>query len=137
MNYADADCNIPNDFTRNSLLIATRKNYLNVVELLLEKKVDINFKDSNGCNALHIACTEGFTDIVRVLLSYWGSQKRAKPDEVHDIDEKDYLSLTPLMKASINNHLEIVKMLVNFGANPRITTASGESSLTLATIQEN
>jgi len=54
---ANADCNLPNDFTRNSLQIATRKNQLNVVELLLQKNVDINFNDANGCNALHIACT--------------------------------------------------------------------------------
>ena len=55
--HANADCNIPNDFTRNSLLIATRKNQINVVELLLQKNVDINYSDANGCNALHIACT--------------------------------------------------------------------------------
>jgi ankyrin repeat protein len=41
------------------------------------------------------------------------------------------------MKASINNHIEIVKILLNFGANPRIKTSSGESSLTLACMQEN
>ena len=41
------------------------------------------------------------------------------------------------MKASINNHLEIVKELLMFGANPRITTSRGESSLTLACMQEN
>ena len=41
------------------------------------------------------------------------------------------------MKASINDHLEIVKLLLNFGANPRIRTANGESSLTLACMQEN
>ena len=41
------------------------------------------------------------------------------------------------MKASINNHIEIVKILLIFGANPRIKTSSGESSLTLACMQEN
>lgn len=41
------------------------------------------------------------------------------------------------MKASINNHLEIVKLLINFGANPRTVTQNGESSLTLACMQEN
>lgn len=41
------------------------------------------------------------------------------------------------MKASINNHVEIVKMLLNYGANPRIKTERGESSLTLAVMQEN
>ena len=41
------------------------------------------------------------------------------------------------MKASINNHLEIVKLLLQFGASPRVVTANGESSLTLACMQEN
>lgn len=54
---ADANCNLPNDFSRNSLLIATRKNQISVIELLLKKGVDINYSDANGCNALHIACT--------------------------------------------------------------------------------
>lgn len=41
------------------------------------------------------------------------------------------------MKASINNHGGIVQILLNFGANPRATTVRGESSLTLACMQEN
>lgn len=49
----------------------------------------------------------------------------------------DALSLTSLMKASINNHKEIVIMLLNFGASPRIKTERGESALTLACMQEN
>ena len=55
--YANANCDLANDFTRNSLLIATRKNQISVIELLLKKNVDISYSDANGCNALHIACT--------------------------------------------------------------------------------
>ena len=55
--HANANCDGFNDSTRNALLTATRKSQLNVVLLFLEKKVDINYKDANGCNALHIACT--------------------------------------------------------------------------------
>ena len=135
--YANADCNLPNDFTRNSLLIATRKNQLNVVELLLEKNVNINFNDANGCNALHIACTQGFTETVEILLNHWATKKRRDHEGIFDIDVMDNLSLTSLMKASINNHLEIVKLLLQFGANPRVVTNNGESSLTLACMQEN
>lgn len=40
---AQANCNLSNDFSRNSLLIAARRNQLNVVELLLQNSVDINF----------------------------------------------------------------------------------------------
>lgn len=55
--------------------------------------------------------------------------------ETWDIDAKDKLSLTCLMKASINNHIDIVNTLLRFGANPRIKTDRCESSLTLAVMQ--
>jgi len=76
------------------------------------------------------------------MLSHWSAIKRRKGYD-HDaqilfhIDEKDNLSLTSLMKASINNHIEIVRLLLKFGASPRVTTSRGESSLTLACMQEN
>jgi ankyrin repeat protein len=108
-----------------------------VVELLLKKGVDINFSDANGCNALHIASANGFTDTTKLLLEYWAHHKSEQKGDIFDIDVPDNLSLTSLMKASINNHLEIVKMLLNFGANPRIRTKNGESALTLACMQEN
>jgi len=107
------------------------------VELLLRKGADINFSDANGCNALHIACANGLTDTTKLLLDYWAHHKSQNKGEIFDIDVPDNLSLTSLMKASINNHLEIVKMLLNFGANPRIKTMNGESALTLSCMQEN
>lgn len=58
--------------------------------------------------------------------------KKKGHSEGFDIDVKDKLSLTCLMKSSINNHIEIVNILLRFGASPRITTDRGESSLTLA-----
>ena len=99
--------------------------------------MEINFEDANGCNALHIACTNGFTKTVEILLKHWAVKKRVEPERIFDIDVKDNLSLTCLMKASINRHLDIVKLLINFGANPRKITQKGESSLTLACMQEN
>ena len=59
------------------------------------------------------------------------------PSQLFDIDGEDSLTLTPLMKASINGHLEIVKLLLRFGANPRKKNKRGESSLALACMQEN
>jgi ankyrin repeat protein len=74
---AGANCNLSNDFDRNSLLIAARRNQLNVVELLLQNKVDINFCDANGCNALHVVCTNGFIECADMLLSYWYKQRKS------------------------------------------------------------
>ena len=131
-----ADCNIPNDFERNSLLIAARREQFDIVTILLEKEVSIEFQDANGCNALHIVATNGYVECLKLLLAVFSQNKRKSKNDF-DIDAKDKLSLTPLMKASINNHKEIVKMLLNYGANPRIKTERGESSLTLAVMQDN
>ena len=57
VNKAGANCDLSNDSTRNALLTATRRSQLDIVKLLLEQNVDINYTDANGCNALHIACT--------------------------------------------------------------------------------
>ncbi len=83
---ADANCNLPNDFTRNSLLIATRKNQISVIELLLRKGVDINYSDANGCNALHIACTQGYMESTKLLLRYCDSYRSKGIGEIFDID---------------------------------------------------
>lgn len=58
-------------------------------------------------------------------------------ETVFDIDGDDTLTLTALMKASINGHLEIVKLLLRFGSSPRKKNKRGESSLALACMQEN
>jgi ankyrin repeat protein len=42
---ADADPNISNDNHRNALLLATKKNQINTVDLLLKRNVDINITD--------------------------------------------------------------------------------------------
>lgn len=96
--------------------------------------MDINFQDANGCNALHVMCTNGFAKCAEILLAYWYEKRKSDKASVFNIDVPDFLSLTSLMKASINNHLEIVQMLLNFGASPRITTQRGESALTLASM---
>jgi len=114
------------------LLIAARRNQLDVVELLLKKEVDVNFQDANGCNALHIVSTNGHVECMQMILQNLIKNKKKGHCEAWDIDIKDKMSLTCLMKASINNHIEIVNILLRFGANPRIKTDSGESSLTLA-----
>jgi len=61
---AGADPDSINDYAINCLLIATKKSQLNILDLLLASGVDLGFTDRNGCNALHIASSAGFSDIV-------------------------------------------------------------------------
>lgn len=83
-----------------------------------------------------MAAANGHVEIAETLLLHWAKMIR-NHSEVFDIDCEDSQTLTPLMKASIKGHLEIVKMLLKFGANPRKKNKRSESSLALACMQEN
>ncbi len=130
---AGADPNISNDSLQNALLLSAKRNQLNVVDLLFTKEVDINAQDKNGCNALHIASSHGFLEMAETILLHRAKQARA----AFEIDSEDALTLTALMKASINDHIDIVTLLLRFGANPRKKNKRGESALALACMQEN
>jgi len=85
-----------------------------------------------------LAASGGFLEMCETILLHRAKLLRhSKTAPVFDIDGPDELSLTPLMKASINGHLEIVKLLLKFGANPRKKNKRLESSLALACMQEN
>ena len=57
--------------------------------------------------------------------------------QVFDIDCRDKLNLTPLMKAATFGYFDIVLKLLKFGANPRLKNNNGESALALSCMQEN
>lgn len=56
---AGADPDSMNDYTVSCLLMATKKDKIDMIKLLLKYHVDISFCDKNGCNALHIASVMG------------------------------------------------------------------------------
>ena len=49
--------------------VATKGNYITIVEKLLEKSPNINTVDKDGMTALSIACKEGYQDIAFMLLN--------------------------------------------------------------------
>lgn len=65
-----ASVNVMNDYYVNCLLIATKKNQVGVMQMLLGYGVDLAFVDKNGLNALHIASSAGFAKIVTMILHY-------------------------------------------------------------------
>ena len=91
-----------------------------IVRLFLEKKININSNGmksfhqdvSKAASALHMACSEGHEDIVRVLLEH-GAKVQL---EVESIDVQKFYSQTPLQIAAHAGHLSIVQLLINAGA---------------------
>ena len=61
----------------------------------------------------------GHDDVVKLLLD-----RGADADRCHDAT-----NLTPLMLAAINGHLDAVRVLVEFGANPNLRDILGNTAL--------
>lgn len=82
-----------------------------VIQLLLNRGADINVKNHNGTTALMKACTNGNVKIVEFLL---------KNGAANNINEKNKYGDTALTVACIynyNDNIEIVKLLLNYGAD--------------------
>ena len=52
-----------------------------------------------------------------------------------NIDDKDDQGMTCLMKAAMSGHLEVVELLLTYGANPRTTNPKDETALSLAILE--
>ncbi|CAH8635357.1 unnamed protein product [Schistosoma guineensis] len=108
-----------------SFLRAARAGNLEKLRELLNKITDINISNTNGLNALHLACKEGRTDVVKELLSHGAS--------VYMITRKGN---SALHIASLAGHLEIVKLLVDHGADINAQSQNGFTPLYMSA-QEN
>jgi ankyrin repeat protein len=53
------------------------------------------------------------------------------------VETKNNCEITPLMKAAVQGHLEVVAYLLEAGANPRAKAASGETALHFATQEDH
>lgn len=94
-----------------ALALATRSNFVEIVKLLVEAGVDVNYQDEVGESALHMAARYGYDECAKVLLE--GS--KTNKTEV-DLVEKTF-AWTPLFIACVDNHLSMVEILIAAGAD--------------------
>jgi glycerophosphodiester phosphodiesterase len=109
------------DISKSSavLALATKSNFTQIVKLLVDAGVDINWEDEMGETALHVAARFGNEDCARTLLE---GTKDQKAD--FELTEKSF-SWTPLHVASVDGHLSVVELLVAAGAEINKLDASG------------
>ncbi|WP_410542250.1 ankyrin repeat domain-containing protein [Wolbachia endosymbiont of Tetranychus urticae] len=88
------------------LTIAAENGYTNIVNVLLEKRADVNRKNWCDMTPLHLAAENGHVDVVKVLL-----EKGA------DVNRKNLVDITPLHLAAENGHEKTVEFLLAKGAN--------------------
>ena len=100
------------------LMVAAAKGQEKTVNLLLSKGADPKLRNSMGRNLLHAAAEGGNSSIVKSILSY----------DI-DINSKDgESSATPLIIAVMHNHVEVVRYLLQKGADKSLTTESNKSN---------
>jgi len=96
-----------------------------IVEYLCKKAgCNTNLVDQYGKTALHVACKNGNLESVRFLVE-GGSQVNFLASHPRD-------SWTPLMYASFHGWIDIVKYLLEMGADPSILTIHGKTAAELA-----
>lgn len=109
------------------LIGATKYNNPEAVKLLLENKANPNHQNQSGISALMLASEQGFFECVKNLCEGDADVELAPSG-------KTALSMnlsgqTPLFCAAKEGHLEIVKYLLDRGANPNATNHYGVSVL--------
>lgn len=104
---------------------ATRSGRIAIVKLITEKDpTSIHAKDRNGNTPLHIACTNGWSDLVEFLLKL-GAQ----------VDERNNSGNTPLhlvCKRGYEEDIRIITTLYRSGASLKSLNDSGNTPLHLA-----
>jgi uncharacterized protein len=134
------------DWGGTPLIIASSMGRTEVVSVLLDNGADANIVDSNGFTALHSAVRDSdygadrasrntAAATARALLAHGANPnvrlKQEKPT-VRAINEVSFQGATPLVLAAEVNNLDAIKALVEGGADPRIPTEQGTTSLILA-----
>lgn len=124
---AGADINKQDEICFNPFLISCLQNDLALLRLVLPAKPDLNRLTRFGGVGLTPACEKGHLDIVRELL--------ANTDI--NVNHTNFLGWTPLLEAIVLNdggpvQQQIVKLLLDHGANPHMTDKYGKTPLELS-----
>lgn len=109
------------------LTMAAAGGRTEVVKTLLAGGADPNFKEMGECPALHCAVYNGVdgTEMAKALFKAGA-----------DINEI-YEDRTPLMIAVTTDNNELVKFLLDAGADPNLKSSEGLTALTIAKVREN
>ena len=86
-----------------------KKGRNDIMKLMLTPDLDPTAKDVSGRTCLHYVTENGRDDLLRLLLSFPGTHSV--------IDAMDNDSISPLLLAILNDHVDCVRTLLEFRAN--------------------
>ncbi|XP_061425467.1 LOW QUALITY PROTEIN: transient receptor potential cation channel subfamily A member 1 [Lethenteron reissneri] len=121
LNYADK--------SRNSTLhIAVHAGHLGIIRICLQSGARIDAKQNDESTPVHLACAQGAMDMVQLMFSMQDPQRESL--KLRDAEEQ-----TPLHKAAMFDHYELVEYLVREGAELDSLDREQRSPCLLATLR--
>ena len=105
---------------------AINEGYTDSVYFLLNKEIDINFKDSSGDTPLIIAARAGYLDIFKMLA-----------EKTNNLEATDEYGNTPLIEAALKGSVGILEYLLDKGVNINSQNKDKNTALMKAAIHNN
>jgi ankyrin repeat protein len=125
-----AECDPFNEIGRTPLMIAALLGHTNIVKLLIKHGADPFLVDQDGNSVLFLAVGSGDLETVTELLLLTGDPRSSKKGAECDLSNKN--GRTPLMLAAHLGYTNIIKLLINYGADPLLLDQNGDSVLVSA-----
>lgn len=129
-NTHNIDLNKKDKYGRTALMLASKENSPLAVEALLDKKAEVNLQDLEGKTAL-IWLTSNYIN--------WGQYKDREIEISENllkhgamVDLADNHGMTALMIASDRGHASLIKIYLEYGADPYKQNHAGESAIDIA-----
>ncbi|KAF9203827.1 Glycerophosphocholine phosphodiesterase [Haplosporangium sp. Z 27] len=110
-----SDVNLHAAYTYTPLSIACRLGHVEAARLLIQFGANLDAQDDDGESSLIIAAKNGHVECARLLITGTGKGVGANLE----LRER-YYGWTALHLAAIENHPEVVKVLLEAGANPNV-----------------
>lgn len=107
------------------LLCTCWHGHTRVVERLIERGADPTTGDDDDSSALMHVSGEGYVDLVRCFLK--------NPRSLATINHQNLDGQTALYEACFNGHGEVVRMLLQAGADPTLIDNQGQAATDMAT----
>jgi ankyrin repeat protein len=150
---ADFNVNAQNTAGKTALMVACERGKTGLVKQLLDRKADPNVTGADGITALILAAQNDQPDIVKILL-----QNRADPDKednhgwtalstaayrgsarcVQILADRSKTDLSrALLFATLSEHKDVIKILLDYGAEVDSRSGDGRTPLILAASKGN
>ncbi|KAF9171502.1 Glycerophosphocholine phosphodiesterase [Mortierella sp. AD011] len=110
-----SEVNLHAAYTYTPLSIACRLGHVEAARLLVQFGANLDSQDEDGESCLIIASKNGHIECVKLLIAGAGNGTGANLE----LRER-YYGWTALHLAAIENHAEVVKVLLEAGANPNV-----------------